>query len=164
MSEKDDPQKDTRTACGRCEKLTNNGYAAPKTGFAGTDRKFLCNTCHKVWLVNNPDVIGTPVGGAEEDRFNLLRDVYADACEQASGGKGRERHDPNAERFENQQIVRVNEWLGSNHGDLFQAVKKLIESARLPPDRARAEILGAINYAAAAVIIIDRKNGRKGSS
>ena len=94
-------------------------------------------------------------------RYGLLRAVFDDAYEQASGGKGAERHDPNAEQYEDQQIVQLCEWMGSNHGDIFQACKKAIESCNLPPDRARKELLGAINYLAAAVIVLDRAEGRR---
>ncbi len=94
------------------------------------------------------------------DRYARLKAVFADAADQASAGKGAERHDPNAENYEDQQIVQLCEWMGSNHGDIFQACKKAIESANLPHDRARAELLGAINYLAAAVIVLDRAEAR----
>ena len=87
--------------------------------------------------------------------YDSLAMVLAEALEQASGGKGKERHDPLGDRFEDQQIVRLGLWAGSNHFCLGQAQKKSIESARLPYARARAELLGAINYLAAAVITLD---------
>jgi hypothetical protein len=34
-------------------------------------------------------------------------------------------------------------------------MKKAQESTRLPPDRAKAELLGAINYLAAAYLLLD---------
>lgn len=93
------------------------------------------------------------------DRYQSLKDVLAEAVTQASQGKGSERHDPNGEAFEDQQIVQFGEWMGSNHFNVGQACKKSIESCRLPPDRARKELLGAINYLAAAVLVLDRKEG-----
>ena len=95
------------------------------------------------------------------DRYAELRRVLDDAIEQASGGKGAERHDPNSEPFEDQQIVQLCEWMGSNQGDIFQACKKAVESVGLPPERARAELLGAINYLAAAVLVLDRRDRRR---
>jgi hypothetical protein len=87
--------------------------------------------------------------------YESLANVLDAALEQAQGGKGRERHS-SGEAYEDQPIVVLNEFLGSNHGALFQACKKARESARLAPEHARAELLGAINYLAAAVIILDR--------
>lgn len=95
------------------------------------------------------------------DRYLALRKVFLDAVQQASGGKGSERHDPNAEPYEDQQIVQLSEWMGSNHFDIGQACKKAIESCGLPYERARAELLGAINYLAAAVIVLDRAEQRR---
>lgn len=92
--------------------------------------------------------------------YESLARVLQEALDQAAAGKGKERHANEGEAFEDQQIVQLGEWLGSNHFQLGQAAKKLLESARLPPDRARREILGAINYAAAAVIQQDRLDAR----
>jgi hypothetical protein len=102
----------------------------------------------------------TSASAESTDRYTTLKSVFRHAVEQASHGKGAERHDPNADRFEDQQIVQIGEWLGSNHFALGQAVKKAVESARMPPDRARAELLGAINYLAAAVITLARSECR----
>ncbi len=90
------------------------------------------------------------------DGYESLRSVLAEAVTQASDGKGRERHAGEGENFEDQQIVQLNQWMGSTHGNVFQACKKALESTRLPTDRARRELLGAINYLAAAVIVLDK--------
>jgi hypothetical protein len=79
------------------------------------------------------------------------------AREQAALGKGLERHATAGEAFEDQQIVQLGAWMGSTHFEVGQACKKSLESTRLPPDRAVRELLGAINYLAAAVILIERK-------
>jgi hypothetical protein len=84
-----------------------------------------------------------------------LAAVFADALDQAQSGKGKERH-ASGEPLTEQPIVAINESLGTNHGAIFQATKKARESTRLPYERARAELLGAINYLAAAVIVLDR--------
>lgn len=88
------------------------------------------------------------------DAYTRLYDVFNQAYEQASNGKGKERHAMDGEPFEHQQIVKLGEWMGSTHFEVGQAVKKAIESTRMDGDRAVAELLGAINYLAAAVILL----------
>lgn len=93
-----------------------------------------------------------------------LAEVLDQALAQAQSGKGKERHAGFAERFVDQQIVQLCEWMGSDgstHFDVGQACKKAIESTRLPDDRAIAELLGAINYLAAAVLVIERRGGAR---
>lgn len=88
--------------------------------------------------------------------YESLAAVLDHALAQAQAGKGLERHAVAGERFEDQQIVQLGEWMQSTAFAVGQACKKSIESTRLPPDRAVAELLGAINYLAAAVIQISR--------
>lgn len=88
--------------------------------------------------------------------YMVLASVLDDAIAQAQSGKGAERHASDGEHFEDQQIVQLNEWMGSTHGAVFQACKKAVESTRLPYAQARSDLLGAINYLAAAVVILDR--------
>jgi hypothetical protein len=89
------------------------------------------------------------------DNYSSLKNVFEQAFQQASEGKGKERH-ANNEPYEQQKIVKLNEFIGSNHGLIYQACKKSIESTRLEKERAKAEILGAINYLAAAYIVLER--------
>lgn len=96
---------------------------------------------------------------AATDGYESLAAVLNDAIEQAKAGKGMARHACRGERYEDQQIVQFGEWMGSTHFAIGQACKKSIESTRLPYERARAELLGAINYLAAAVIVLDRRSG-----
>ena len=88
--------------------------------------------------------------------YEQLAAVLDEALAQAQAGKGAERHASASEAFVDQKIVQLCEWMGSNQGDVFQACKKAIESTRLPHGRARAELLGAINYLAAARWIGER--------
>ena len=88
--------------------------------------------------------------------YASLRGVLMDALYQASNGKGRERHS-DGEPFEQQICCQITR----RHGLAFatgQAAKKLDEVHRLlrdkGPNAAIAECLGAINYAAAAVIVL----------
>lgn len=92
--------------------------------------------------------------------YEQLAKVLDDALAQAQAGKGKERHAGEGEAFHDQQIVQLCEWMGSTQGDVFQAAKKAIESTRLPAARAEAELLGAINYLAAAVIVLRRQGAR----
>jgi hypothetical protein len=90
--------------------------------------------------------------------YESLAAVLDQALEQAQSGKGRERHAAAGEAFADQQIVQLGEWMaGSTVFAVGQACKKAIESTRLEPAHARRELLGAINYLAAAAILIDRQ-------
>lgn len=91
----------------------------------------------------------------DKERYRLLRDVLDRAYLQASVGKGRERH-ASGEPFEEQLIVRIGHHLGdSTVFNIGQAWKKSGESLRMPKDRAIAELLGAINYLAGAVVLLE---------
>lgn len=86
--------------------------------------------------------------------YELLDDVLARAYRQASQGKGAERHAQGAP-FDEQPMQRLCELYGVGFA-LGQAAKKTQESQRLPHERAVAELLGAINYIAGAVIYLER--------
>lgn len=77
------------------------------------------------------------------------------ALEQASKGKGKERH-ADGEPFEQQKICVIGRWVSGSPaaGPLQQAVKKAVESARLGPEAAIRELDGAINYLCAAKILL----------
>lgn len=84
--------------------------------------------------------------------YESLGRALGEAVAQASRGKGADRHAEKGEPFSDQLIMSIPKRLGEG-GECFclgQAVKKICESRRLPPDRARAELLGAVNYVAAA--------------
>lgn len=100
-------------------------------------------------------------GGKVAAEYAALASVLQEALEQAQGGKGKERHATAGERFEDQQIVQIAEWIGNGGFPIGQACKKAIESSRLPTDRAVAELLGAINYLAAEVIRRRRAEARR---
>lgn len=82
-----------------------------------------------------------------------LAKVLNAAFEQASGGKGKERHAVDGEPFEQQKICEIARRVGVG-GPAFQVVKKIEESMRLPYPRNVAEVYGAINYAAACAILM----------
>lgn len=122
-------------------------------GSDGVTAKFGKETSNnpEYWtLVERPQTSGN-------DGFENLRNVFTAAVEQTKSGKGADRHG-SGEAFEDQLIVTIGKHLGSNHFELGQAVKKLIESARLAArgekDKAKSELLGALNYTAAAYMML----------
>lgn len=96
--------------------------------------------------------------------FTELEKVYRSAIEQASCGKGAERHG-NGKPFHEQPICEGCRTFGIGAA-LFQAWKKTAETMRLldMPDgkqRALREMYGAMNYLAAACIFLEEKNNNK---
>lgn len=84
--------------------------------------------------------------------YQSLQAVLDAAYQQASHGKGAARHAA-GEPFEKQKICEITRRLiGSPvQSLLYQAVKKIYETTRTDPI---PEILGAINYLCAAVIVL----------
>ena len=84
--------------------------------------------------------------------YEALGLALGQAIAQAACGKGADRHAESGEKFSDQLIMSIPKRLGLG-GECFclgQALKKICESRRLPQARARAELLGAVNYLAAA--------------
>ena len=93
--------------------------------------------------------------------YESLGFALGEAVAQAARGKGADRHAEKGEAFSDQLIMSIPKRLGDG-GECFclgQALKKTCESRRLPPDRARAELLGAINYLAAAWCLLGGVEG-----
>lgn len=86
--------------------------------------------------------------------YESLRSVLDRAYAQASSGKGHERHAV-GKPFDEQPMQHLIELYGLWFA-LGQAAKKAQESQRLPAGRDVAELLGAINYLAGAVIALER--------
>lgn len=87
--------------------------------------------------------------------YYSLAAVLQRAFKQASEGKGKERH-ANQLPFDQQPMQTI----ARAHGVGFltgQASKKAEESHGLPHDMQIAELLGAINYLAGAVIFLESK-------
>lgn len=87
--------------------------------------------------------------------YESLADVLERAFKQAAEGKGRERH-ANDLPFDKQPMQLIADKRGVGFL-LGQADKKSEEAMGLPTERAVAELLGAINYIAGAIIFIERK-------
>mgnify|MGYP007089868407 CR=1 FL=1 len=86
--------------------------------------------------------------------YDSLRDVLDRAFAQAATGKGHERHAV-CKPFDQQPMQELISLYGVGFA-LGQAAKKAQESQRLPAGRDVAELLGAINYLAGAVIALER--------
>lgn len=98
---------------------------------------------------------------SKRNPYKELRDVLVQAELQAREGKGAERHSL-GEDFKDQPICVLTRQLGMGF-PLGQAMKKVLESQKLKqyPGRAKAELLGAINYIAAAVIVLEEQAAEK---
>ncbi len=88
--------------------------------------------------------------------FQPLHEVLRAAYQQAASGKGRDRH-ANGKPFLDQPIMEIGRMVGMGY-QTGQAMKKAQEAGgmvvRGQHQAAQAELLGAINYLAAAYILI----------
>lgn len=90
--------------------------------------------------------------------YTRLADVLERAFDQASGGKGKDRHvKAEGQAFDDQPICSLQRIYGNGYA-FGQVGKKMEESMRMPKDAAVAELLGAINYLAAAVIVREEQD------
>lgn len=108
--------------------------------------------------------INAPLGGwRESDKSNRvspyfhLQRILDMAIDQAENGKGKERHAEDNEPFERQVICEVAKRVGLGYTK-GQAIKKIIESGRLDKPAAISELLGAINYIAATILVIETED------
>ena len=95
------------------------------------------------------------VAAVEDPAYDKLRHVLGEAYDQAAVGKGRDRHVKHgAQAFEDQPICSMQRIYGSGYA-FGQAGKKMEESMRMDTKAAVAELYGAINYIAAAIIVLE---------
>jgi hypothetical protein len=97
-------------------------------------------------MVEEPEV-------AVVDDYYSLRYVLKMALEQASVGKGKDRH-ANDKPFDRQPMMEIGRMVGPGFC-LGQAIKKAQEASRMEPDAAQRELLGAINYLAGAYLLLE---------
>ena len=92
--------------------------------------------------------------------YRSLEHVFKMAFDQASIGKGKERHVDGAdEPFDKQVICEMARRLNSPFCPSYQAVKKIYEASKMDdPGRAIHELLGALNYIAATIILLEEKS------
>ena len=92
-----------------------------------------------------------------EPGYATLAGILQSAHDQAAHGKGRDRHADN-KPFLDQPIMEIARMLTGIDGHMFQTMKKSQEAARMVRrgqyDAAVHELLGIINYASAAVLLI----------
>lgn len=109
-----------------------------------------------------PTLPAVPAGLIPEVKtgdYDSLDDVLTRAFNQASKGKGKERHAQSLP-FENQPMQQISNLVGSPDGMVYQLMKKAQESLRLPTtERKVAELLGTIVYTAGVIIYLEKKNG-----
>lgn len=102
------------------------------------------------------EITGVALARSVMPGYENLAAVLQQSLDQAQHGKGKERH-ANSKPFDRQPIMEIGRMvgLGSPTG---QAQKKTQEAVgmfnRGEPERAIAELLGAINYLAAAIMLI----------
>ena len=85
------------------------------------------------------------------DGYEKLGEILRLALHQAAYGKGLVRH-ANGKPFHQQPICEITRQVGIGF-PLGQAMKKIQESRRLDSGASAAELLGAINYLAASMIV-----------
>lgn len=97
------------------------------------------------------------VTSLEKEAYLELERVLRMAYDQAASGKGKDRH-ANGKPFVDQPILSITRMVGDGY-PLGQAMKKAQETQRLPTNKAKiAELLGAINYLAAAIIYYEEQS------
>ncbi len=91
-------------------------------------------------------------------QYESLDGILLEALAQASEGKGKIRHADEDENFEDQLICFIGRKLGVGF-ELGQVAKKIFEVTRLETTEAKVhELLGAIVYIAAAVLLLREKD------
>lgn len=91
--------------------------------------------------------------------YETLKLVLEQAFEQATAGKGAERH-ARGNPFEEQHMQTISSMLGSDRGMAFQAIKKLTEGLDFTePDRRERELLGVIVYVAGIIVWHRKQSG-----
>ncbi len=92
--------------------------------------------------------------------YEQLEAVLRAAYDQASAGKGADRH-ANGLPFHEQRMQSISDLLDSDRGMAFQVMKKIAEGLDLPTDDAvERELLGAIVYTA-GIVIWRRQQGKR---
>lgn len=115
-----------------------------------------CQKAHEV----RGEYRGAPPSNFEamfpDPKYAKLANVLVHAYAQAASGKGSQRHST-GQAFDRQPILEIERQVGGGFC-VGQAMKKAQESTRMDGAAAVRELLGAINYLAAAVIAIEEKN------
>jgi hypothetical protein len=93
--------------------------------------------------------------------YESLSDVLDSAYEQASEGKGKERHAGNGLSFLDQPMQTISKLLNTSDGLSFQVCKKVTEAKSMETlAQKERELLGAIVYTA-GIIIYEQNKAKK---
>lgn len=93
-------------------------------------------------------------GFTVEPGYEALAATLQQALDRAQRGKGRQRHADGITKFTDQPMFTIVQMLGgSPRMPLFQAMKKMMESKNLDTPAAMNELLDAIIYIAASVML-----------
>ena len=116
--------------------------------------------------VGNNTVHGIKVVHGDVPGYEPLARVLLQAYDQSAKGKGKERH-ANARPFLRQPIMEIARMVGSGY-QIGQIMKK-VQEAKGMADRgnrqaAKAELLGAIVYSAAAFLLLDEQDNSESST
>lgn len=102
------------------------------------------------------DLIGTALAASVAPGYEHLAATLQEALDQSQAGKGKERH-ARGRTFDRQPIMEIGRMVGVGY-PTGQASKKIQEAVgmfnRDEADRAVNELLGAIIYSAAAILLI----------
>jgi len=138
------------------EEKMGDMFGRPSTGPMDTIGK--CDKCgenltagHHCLGVGKPDLV-TAAGSSIEPGYEPLAAILKEALDQCQYGKGRRCH-ANGKPFLEQPIITGGMECGPG-GLAFQARKKILEALNCQDlDRAVEDLLGAINYTAAMIIV-----------
>ena len=96
--------------------------------------------------------------------YEGLMKMLSAAYKQAAGGKGKERH-ARGKAFDKQPIMEIGRMVGPGYAT-GQSMKKLQEAKSMMDkghfEAAKAEALGAINYAAAFYLLVEEAQAEAG--
>lgn len=112
-----------------------------------------CGPDEEDWLNEDGEDTSEWVKVTVQPAYYDLFIVLQKALYQAQDGKGHERHG-NGLSFLEQPALTITRAVGLGF-PLGQAMKKIQESQRMDTDAAKRELLGAINYLAAAVLFLE---------
>jgi hypothetical protein len=92
-----------------------------------------------------------------EDLYKVLKEIFDEAYERASTGKGAERHGLGLP-FEQQPILQIQRACGSIHFPIGQILKKAPELLRFDTAKAKQnELLDIMVYAAGAYLYLEEQ-------
>lgn len=129
-----------------------------------------CERCNRPLTANSSTIsqtfglveLGTSSWYFKEDvspvYVDSLKRILNNAYNQSAKGKGIERHGATGKTFDQQQIVSFGVTTKSINYNIGQANKKILEALNLPAAKAIHELLGAINYVAGAIAILEKLN------